>query len=81
MAGTGASSLGEWCNGSTTDSGSVSLGSNPSSPAPTQSLANQAVSNKDTPLHNRPKTPSLNLAQARARRRAQTPGRADLSAE
>ena len=24
--------LGEWCNGSTTDSGSVSLGSNPSSP-------------------------------------------------
>ena len=25
--------LGEWCNGSTTDSGSVSLGSNPSSPA------------------------------------------------
>ena len=27
------SSSGEWCNGSTADSGSASLGSNPSSPA------------------------------------------------
>ncbi len=29
----GSAVFGEWCNGSTTDSGSVSLGSNPSSPA------------------------------------------------
>ena len=28
-----SNSFGEWCNGSTADSGSVCLGSNPSSPA------------------------------------------------
>src|SRR5207249_4297795 len=39
-----ATDLGEWCNGSTTDSGSVSLGSNPSSPA----YANPAVPISDS---------------------------------
>ena len=33
-------SLGDWCNGSTTDSGSVSLGSNPRSPACNSLLLN-----------------------------------------
>src|SRR5438876_8198280 len=34
--------IGDWCNGSTTDSGSVSLGSNPRSPAH-EGLANTGV--------------------------------------
>ena len=36
-------SVGEWCNGSTTDSDSVCLGSNPGSPARSQTIENVSI--------------------------------------